>query len=249
MWQKNTRTGAVEQRGTRKPAGTHVSVRNTIEGREQGEKGALNVRNYGELQATATTARRTNSLLTGLARNPIDTNAATPVTATAAAWASALGLGGEGCCRTKAFAGNSQLFTSKVKELVLQKQLAQKGPQTESDAARMEQTLARLGNTKEANAAIIAFDMAQNNLLIAQEQFWRDYFKNRKTYEGVEEAWYTGPGARSLFDDPVMKKYSSGAGGGVISGGGRQAAGAIGAAPRAPANDGWSGREIRRGGN
>lgn len=90
-------------------------------------------------------------------------------------------------------------------EVVLQKQLAQKGPQTESDALRMQQTGAQLGNTADANRFVIAVARAQNNRQIKQQRFFDDYWRKHSTYEGAEDAWYSGEGGKSLFDEPALQ--------------------------------------------
>lgn len=178
-----------------------------LEKREQGDKGALNIKNFGEFQGQAASARKENAILSAMEKNPVDTSRAAPLTATAAAWLSSAGLGGD---RVKQVAGNSQMFQAAAMELVLQKQLAQKGPQTESDAKRLEQTVASLGNTKEANSAIIAFSKAANNKTISQERFYNDWWKKHKTLEGADEAWMNGPGSVSVWEDPALQKATNG---------------------------------------
>jgi hypothetical protein len=181
-----------------------------LEKKEQQDMGALHVKNYGDMQTAAGVARKENSLLTALAKNPIQTSAATPLTSTAAAWLSAAGLGGED---VKKLASDAQQFNAVAKDLVLQKQLAQKGPQTESDARRLEQTVASLGNTPESNAAIIAFSLAQNNRTIQQERFYNAYWQKKGTMRGADEEWINGPGAKSLWDDPSLKRFAPQEGG------------------------------------
>lgn len=176
-----------------------------LERREQGDMGALYVKNFGDLQAAARSARNENSILTAMEKNPIDTSRSAPLTATAASWLASAGLGGE---RAKEIASNSQKFQGAAMELVLQKQLAQKGPQTESDAKRLEATVASLGNTKEANAAIIAFSKAANNRTLEQERFYNEWWKKNKTLQGADVAWLSGGGSRSIWDDPTLKRYA-----------------------------------------
>lgn len=180
-----------------------------LEKKEQQDKGALNVKNFGDLQGAAAAARRENALLSGIEKIPLETGALTPANATVSAWIAALG-GGE---KFKDTASQAQGFTAFAKDLVLQRQLAQKGPQTESDARRLEQTVANLGNTKEANGLITSFSKAVNNRTIAQEKFYRDWWSKKKTYEGADEAWFSGEGGKSLWDDEKLKKYQNQSGG------------------------------------
>lgn len=195
---------------------TQVSVNQNIpplEKREQGDQGALNVKNYGDLQTAAASARKENAILTGLERIPLDTGKTTPANVTLSAWVAALG-GGD---RFKNVASQGQAFTGFATDLVLQKQLAQKGPQTESDARRLEQTAAQLGNTPEANGLLVAFSKAQNQRVIDQERFYADYWKKKKTYEGADHEWFSGKGGTSVWDEPSLKKYqSAGAKGDVV---------------------------------
>jgi len=105
---------------------------------------------------------------------------------------------------------SGEKFRSVTKDLVLQKQIAQKGPQTDSDRAVMEDTLAKLGNTPEANQAIIDFSIAQNDRDIAYADFVRKFAReNNGNPTGAEDAWFAGEGAKSIFDNPRLKKYLS----------------------------------------
>jgi hypothetical protein len=178
-----------------------------LEKREQGDMGALHVKNYGELQAAAGTARKENALLTGLERISIDTGKFTPANATVAAWVVGMGANKESL---KNLAASGQSFTGFAKDLVLQKQLAQKGPQTESDAQRLEQTVAQLGNTGDANSLLIAFSKAQNNRTIEQEKFYNDWWTKNKTMQGADAAWINGKGGTSIWDEAALKKFQKG---------------------------------------
>jgi hypothetical protein len=105
------------------------------------------------------------------------------------------------------FAGNVQLFRSQAMNLVMDKQLLQKGPQTESDAKRIEQTGAQLGNETEANEFLVNLATAQFNRDIDRHNFYQKWFRGNKTYEGAEEAWLEGEGGESIFERPELKKY------------------------------------------
>jgi len=100
--------------------------------------------------------------------------------------------------------------------LVLTKQIAQKGPQTEADAKRMELTVASLGNTREANAAIIKFAKAQAKRTIQQQEFYDNWWRKYRTYEGADQEWFNGTGGQSLFDDPELKSLAPSSGETVI---------------------------------
>jgi len=105
------------------------------------------------------------------------------------------------------FAGNVQTFRAQSMQQVLNKQLLQKGPQTEADARRMEQTFAQLGNTTEANKFLVDMATAQFKRDQDQHNFYQKWFRDNKTYEGAEQAWLAGEGGKSIFERPELKKY------------------------------------------
>jgi len=117
-------------------------------------------------------------------------------------------LGALGVENANKFATDAQIFQAKANETVLQRQLEQKGPQTESDAKRITQTGAQLTNTAEANKFILDVAKAQLKRDIEQRNFYDSWFTKNKTYDGAENAWYTGDGGKSLFTRPELKKYN-----------------------------------------
>lgn len=117
-------------------------------------------------------------------------------------------LGALGVQDAKDFATDAQTFLASANAAVLQRQLEQKGPQTESDAQRITATGAQLGNTKEANRFVLNVAKAQLQRDLEQRKFYSDWRTANKTLEGAEDAWFAGPGSKSLFDSPTLKKYS-----------------------------------------
>lgn len=118
-------------------------------------------------------------------------------------------LGALGVQNAEKFATNSQAFLANATQAVLQRQLEQKGPQTEADAQRITQTGAQLGSTKEANKFILSVAKAQLQRDIDQRKFYDQWQKQNKTYDGAEDAWFSGEGGKSLFDTPALREYSS----------------------------------------
>jgi hypothetical protein len=118
-------------------------------------------------------------------------------------------LGALGVKDAEKFATNSQTFLANANAAVLQKQLEQKGPQTEADAQRISATGAQLGNTKDANKFVLNVAKAQLQRDIDQRNFYADWRKNNKTLDGAEDAWNAGPGSKSLFENPALKKYTA----------------------------------------
>ena len=184
-----------------------TNVNMALEREEQKAKGKSNVEMYGEVRSMASVARKLNAQLESQARvleKGFDTGFGTEAKAAAAGVLGALGFED-----AEKYATSAQTFGAAAKEVVLQKQLAQKGPQTESDAKRIEQTGSQLGNTKAANMFVIDVARAQGDRDIAQQKFFDGYWRKNGTYEGAEESWYSGDGGKSIFESPRLKKYTS----------------------------------------
>lgn len=175
-----------------------------MEKEENKAKAQLNMKGFEELQNARRVAIKENSLIDAMMRNPVETGKPIPITTTGKAWLQGLGISGD---RFNESVSNAQAFNAAAMEMVLNRQLAQKGPQTDSDARRLEQTVASLGNTPDANKAILAFSKAQNNRAIAQAKFYDDWWKKNKTIEGAEDAWYSSEGGKSLFETPELSKF------------------------------------------
>lgn len=84
---------------------------------------------------------------------------------------------------------NLQQYKAVVNKLVLQEQVAQKGPQTESDAKRMQETLAQTTNIREANDLIIGYQMALEARKIERAQFADAYRQKSGKIDGWENEW------------------------------------------------------------
>ena len=107
------------------------------------------------------------------------------------------------------FATNAQVFLAQSRNALLTKQLEQKGPQTENDAKRIDQTFVSLGNTREANKFLLAHARAmalRNREIVA---FWQKYKKENGTFDGAQEAYDEGPGAKSIFDYAPLKPFAN----------------------------------------
>jgi hypothetical protein len=118
-------------------------------------------------------------------------------------------LGALGVQNAKDFATDAQTFLASANAAVLQRQLEQKGPQTESDAQRITATGAQLGNTKDANKFVLNVAKAQLQRDLKQREFYAAWREKNKTFEGAEDAWYAGDGGKSLFESPALKKYGT----------------------------------------
>lgn len=177
-----------------------------LEGAEQKAKGEFNVKQYGAVSDAARLATRTLPSLETQS-NILDRGFRTGF-GTDAQKAGASVLASLGIPEAARFATDAQTFLASTQQAVLQRQLEQKGPQTESDAQRITQTGAQLGNTPEANRFLIDVAKGQYKRDIEQRSFFDKWWSQNKTYEGAEDAWYAGDGGKSLFDRPELKKYA-----------------------------------------
>jgi len=184
--------------------GTTVNM--VSERAEQGARGKMLVDQYGDISKAAGLAARTlpaiESNLSALNKG-FDTGFGKETVAAGASVLAALGVKD-----AEKFATDTQKFQSNAIGAVLQKQLEQKGPQTESDARRIEQIGAQLGKTKNANEFILATAKEQLKRDVDQRNFYDRWYKTNKTYDGAEDAWFSSEGGKSLFDRPGLKKYN-----------------------------------------
>ena len=173
---------------------------------EQSERGKALTKDFFEnVSATARNAQKNLPSITSnlnILDKGFETGFGTETAASAAKVLAALGVQG-----AEKFASNSQIFLANANQAVLSKQLEQKGTQTKTDAERIEQTGARLGNTKEANKFILTVAREQLQRDIEQRDFYAKWYRTNTTYDGAEDAWFDGKGSESLFDRPALKQY------------------------------------------
>jgi hypothetical protein len=186
-----------------------ASITMVSEKAEQGARGKMLVDQYSDISKAAGLAARTlpaiESNLSALNKG-FDTGFGKETIAAGASVLAALGVKD-----AAKFATDTQQFQSNAISAVLQKQLEQKGPQTESDARRIEQIGAQLGKTKAANEFILSIAREQLRRDVEQRNFYDRWYKTNKTYDGAEDAWFNGEGGKSLFDRPALKKFAPGA--------------------------------------
>jgi len=202
--QKNAlRIQRAQKEATHAP-GTSVTM--VSERAEQGARGKMLVDQYGDISKAAGLAVKTlPSIEVNLSalNKGFDTGFGKETIAAGASVLAALGVKD-----AEKFATDTQKFQSNAINGILQKQLEQKGPQTESDAKRIEQIGAQLGKTKDANTFILATAKEQLKRDVDQRNFYDRWYKANKTYDGAEDAWFNGEGGKSLFDRPSLKKYN-----------------------------------------
>lgn len=188
----------------RRPLGTTV----VIPPQERAEKGARGTMLVDEFKGISATARNAAKNLPTLETQErileggFKTGFGTDAQKAGASILSALGVP-----EATTYAAKAETFNAAANNAVLQKQLEQKGTQSQSDADRMEKTVAQLGNTVEGNKFIISVAKAQLKRDIEQRNFYSGWWNKNKTYDGAEEAWFSGEGDKSLFDRPELKKH------------------------------------------
>jgi hypothetical protein len=174
---------------------------------EKIEYGKLLIDDFKNIKAQATVATKSLPAIESnlaILDKGFDTGFGQETKAAGASVLAALGVQ-----NAKEFATDAQTFLANANAAVLQRQLEQKGPQTESDAQRITATGAQLGNTKEANKFVLNVAKAQLQRDLEQRNFYAAWREKNKTFEGAEDAWYAGAGGKSLFESPTLKKYGT----------------------------------------
>lgn len=190
------------------PRGTSIDLKMPPQEKaEKGARGEYLVKQYAAVSDQAKVASRTLPALESnlaILDKGFDTGFGTEVKV-----AGAKVLGALGVPEAERLATDGQTFLANANAAVLQRQLEQKGPQTEADAQRITTTGAQFGNTKEANRFLISVAKAQLKRDIDQRNFYDKWWKTNSTYDGAEDAWFSGEGGRSLFDRPELKAYKA----------------------------------------
>lgn len=109
---------------------------------------------------------------------------------------------------SKLYAANAQKFQSVAMDRLLTTLGAQKGPQTEGDAQRAQQTFAKLNNTPEANAFILDFAQAKANMDQAKANFYDSALpvvQQRGDLTAADRAWRKV--GYSVWNDPILQKW------------------------------------------
>lgn len=193
-----------------KKQSTHAPPISVSYGQERAEAvdyGKLLVKGFEEVRAASNLAQKSLPAIESnlaILDKGFDTGFATETKVAGAKVLAALGVKD-----ADKYATDAQTFLANANAAVLQRQLEQKGPQTEADAQRITATGAQLGNTKDANKFVLNVAKAQLQRDIDQQEFYNKWREKNKTFEGAENAWLAGPGGKSLFDSPALKKYST----------------------------------------
>lgn len=174
---------------------SQVTVDNRGEMEEQKQFGADLVKEYGAIRERATAAEEQRNQIR-MARAFSDTDAQgreLPSVLQQKAGNAAVALGFD--VNTPAFRGvlgrisDGQSFVGTMENLVLTKMQAQKGPQTENDAKRIQQTVASLGNTPEARDFLLRAADALSFEDQIKRQHWDEHMTAKKTFAGAAKSW------------------------------------------------------------
>ena len=198
---------AINKEITRAPAPV-VNISNVQEKAEAADCGKLLIRDYDAIKTSANLAKKSLPAIESnlaILNKGFDTGSFTESKAAAAKVLGALGVKD-----AEKYATDSQAFLANASAAVLQRQLEQKGPQTEADAQRITQTGAQLGNTKAANEFVLKVAKAQLQRDVEERDFYATWRDKNQTFNGAENAWNAGPGSKSLFERPELKAYAAG---------------------------------------
>ena len=186
---------------------TRFETGEKIRGSESEALGKLGVDEYKQLGTAATNARKAMPGIDTAERilnAGFNTGWGTEAQAAAANILASLGV-----LDAKNYATNAQLFLAQARTVTNDRLLDQKGPQTDNDFKRTEETGARLGNTADANKFLLAVNRAINKQTIEKHNFFTKWVNKNDSLKGAEQAWQDSPaGSASLFDRPELKQYA-----------------------------------------
>ena len=170
-------------------AGTTIHMGGNAEKKAYGQ---FLVKSFEGVQDAANVAFTANRQLDMLRSIDVNQGKAEPYKVAIAAWGQSLGV-------DPAKFGlkdptNAQTYIALSKKMLLSAMAAQKGPQTEADMRVIADTIAKLGNTNEANRFIIDASIAVNNRRIAKAAFFDKQMGEEGTFRGAEAAWSSAMG-------------------------------------------------------
>lgn len=150
---------------------------------EQKEAGKMRARRYNEYVTAGDVAETQLSNIRS-ARAASDTELPSQLQKFIGDVGAALGFSAEKMAPIVGDIDSAQKFVGSLQNLVLEKLQAQKGPQTENDARRIEKTVASLGNTPEAREFLLRFAETMALRDIERRNFYDDYMQEHGTLAG-----------------------------------------------------------------
>lgn len=193
-WEEKTRADRTATETNRhnlameaRPVAGGVTINNASQTQEQKEIGKDLVVQYRGVRETADNAQGELSSLQQLRGINVQTGKLEELKAGIAGYAQALGI--DPATLNLKDPTNAQSFIGTAQQLVLRVMQAQKGPQTENDAKRIEQTVANLGNTPAAKDFLIDSAMAVRQRDIERADFYDAWREQKGTFDGARKAW------------------------------------------------------------
>lgn len=163
---------------------------------------------YNPILDAGRTASSINSSLDAIKNINLQTGWGTEAKAHAASVLTGLGIAPQ---NAKFFAANVEKFQSVAMDRLLTTLQAQKGPQTEGDATRAQQTYLQLKNTPEANQFIADFARAKANADMRRAQFYQEALplaQQSGDLNEIDRRWAKIQG--SIWLDPILQRYVRG---------------------------------------
>jgi hypothetical protein len=197
---------------TRSPNVQDINVISKGDTAEEVAKAQSRVKDYDSIRDRADRGRRALPTLqrASKALENFETGAFSEATTQARRVLVSLGMGTDEAEKKVQSADD---FGRAVKDRILLKLSEQAGQQTEGDAIRAEETWASFNKLTDSNKFLVDLEksiVAQDNEQLA---FFDEWEEENGTYRGAAKAWREGPGSKSLFDRPEMKKYADKAAG------------------------------------
>jgi hypothetical protein len=155
-----------------KPVGTQINIGGEKKFQEEVQKSqAATFAKVGEEADSAIDANESLSVLEAI---DVDTGSLEPAKQALATFAQGFGVDASALANVS----KGEAFNGVAKRIVLDVKSTQKGPQTESDAVTIRDTIASLGNTKAGNQFIIDSARALNNRRIERKEFYDKYIED-----------------------------------------------------------------------
>ena len=182
-----------------------VSVNTGSDKKESEKLAELRVKRLDEVQQKAIQAEEQIESINQIKSIDLDTGLGVETKGQIAkVWDS---IGGDGKALTGVDPSDVQKFKAVATKQVLDIMSAQKGPQTDQDAKRIENAVASLGNTKEANEFVMDAAISIANRKIEQSEFMERYLEENGSLKGADAEWrdfkIKTPMVSEVVKDPV----------------------------------------------
>lgn len=193
-----------------KSKASNVNVVNEAQAQQKGltkEQEALassRVKRFETLQGSAQSALDQNEQLEQLKNTNVNTGFGEQSKVGLARVFNAFGVDGDALLGVDVV--NSQTFNATAGRLLSEALSAQTGPQTDSDAKRISETLPNLTNESEANAFIVESMRAVNDRKVEQAEFYENILENDGTLKNADKLWREFKSKTPLVSATVFDK-------------------------------------------